>query len=98
MFYQLGIIAEIMNSFLINVSISSEIINKHCLKHELSENDCEIIMNTVQGIKEKDVQRVLTVQRGIPSWLQELEGNTNAITKRVPKSLAEFVTQDKNSN
>ena len=87
-----------MNNFLVNPSISAEIISKYSCKHELSAGDVEVLMNTIKGKKEKEVNRVLTVQRGIPAWLQELEGSSAAIAKRTPKPLAEFVNQEKNSN
>ena len=95
-FYQLGLIAEMMNNFILNRAAFAEIVNKHACKNELRQTDIDVLVSTITGKKEKETNRVLTVQRGIPAWLQELEGNAATIAKRNPKHVFEFLTQDKN--
>lgn len=95
-FCQLGVMAETMNIFQINQELTTEIITKFAPRFDLSSADIEVLLLTVTGKKEKEVSRVLTVQRGIPAWLQELEGAAHAISKRTPKPLSEYLNHDKN--
>ena len=95
-FCQLGVVAETMNCFKINQEVTNEIISKHACRHDLSAADIDVLLHTVSGKKEKEVSRVLTVQRGIPVWLQELEGASHSISKRTPRPLSEYMNHDKN--
>lgn len=96
-FCQLGLIAEVMVNFFVKAGIAIEIINKFASKFDLSNGDVEILMTNFKGKKEQEVSRVLTVQRGIPLWLQELEGPASGLTKRNPKPLSELLSQEKNN-
>lgn len=92
-FCQLGAITEIMAIFSVNLSLASEVIQKFVVKYELPPADLEVLLTTVSGKKEKEA-RVLTVQRGIPAWLQELEPSSSTI-KRGTKTLSELLFKDK---
>lgn len=91
-FCQLGIIAEFMNAFNLHQLISTEIITKYSHRYELTSEDHSVLMATISVKKEKEPSRVLKVQRGIPAWLQEIEGSAAAIAKRSPKTLSEYIT------
>jgi hypothetical protein len=97
-FCQLGATAEIMKQFGLNTIVAAELIQKFVGKYELTAGDAEVLMTTIRGKKEKEVSRVLTVQRGIPAWLQELETPTAAAAKRTPKTLVELLNNDKTQN
>lgn len=97
-FCQLGVMAETMKSFGISQEVSAETIGKLAGKYDLPPADISVLMLTVKGKREKEVGRVMKVQRGIPAWLQELEGTAAAMTRRVHKPLSEYLSQEKNNN
>lgn len=91
-FCQLGAVTEIMAIFCVNFNLASDVIQKFVAKYELPPADLKVLLSTISGKKEKEV-RDLTVQRGIPAWLQELEPSSTSI-KRGTKTLSELLTKD----
>lgn len=85
-FVQLGSFAYVMVSFKANVAYTAELVSKYACKYDLSNEDIDVLMATVNKDHQVKSQVTITseVQRGVPEWLQELETAANAIVKRVP--------------
>jgi hypothetical protein len=94
-FCQLGGIVEIMTSFQLASAIIVDNMQKFVAKYDLPMTDLEVLLTSVNGKKEKEVQS-REVQRGIPSWLQDLENSTTQV-RRGAKTLSELLTKDKTS-
>ena len=70
-FCQLGAVAELMKEFKVEVVYANEIIAKNACRHELSEEDIDTLIVTIdptQGVKKVTSE----VQEGIPNWLKEI--------------------------
>lgn len=93
-FCQLGGIVETLINLQVSSSLVIETVQKFGSKYDLPASDLDVLLTSVNGKKEKEVQD-RAVLKGIPSWLQGLENSTSQVRRGV-KSLAELMTKDKN--
>jgi hypothetical protein len=70
-FCQLGAVAEFMKLFKVEVIYANEIIAKNACKHELNNDDIDILIATIDPSQVVSKPKT-TVQEGIPSWLKEI--------------------------
>lgn len=88
-FCQLGTFGFVIDAFEVDPRYNMEIISKYACRYNLSSDDMETLnVRDIQAsvYKKKMVvdeeKQTYEVVRGIPSWLQELEGVAAAIMKR----------------
>lgn len=71
-FCQLGTVAEYMKNFKVDVIYASEILAKNACRYELSSEDIDTLVATVDVSFKKSRTEVPAVQKGIPDWLKDI--------------------------
>ncbi|OMJ81642.1 hypothetical protein SteCoe_17859 [Stentor coeruleus] len=90
-FCQLGSIASHMCNFQVEKMYAGEILSKHACKYNLSAEDIDTLMATVDPTQKRpDPAEIITsVQRGVPDWLKSI--TTPPPKRSQSKPLGKFI-------
>lgn len=97
-FCQLGSFVGVLQTYKVELKYAGELIHRYAFKYQLELNDC----NTLEAILNKcyadpsvpEEADVVGVVRGVPGWMQDLEGHEKDLHRRIENPSRDYLKEE----